>query len=216
VCHFIAMSRGKTCDRHGSGRFLCYQQSPVQRNPRFDLRTPSGILVELPIKPSCAPFLLTTWGRAVSAVNAERSRRRRRQVLSLFPASRDPSVGTGLFTDVLRSYAWHRRVECVLGTALMAHRSTAVTVGSVLAVGRLTHYTIHGKVSLKLFTSIHRSHSNSWSGDRASGHRRGDSSGGCAAAIAPPGSGPWGEGGLLAVGSSPTVEIRRLCTDSQE
>ena len=62
-----------------SGRFLCYQQSPVQRNPRFDLRTPSEILAELPIKPSCAPFLLTTWGRTVSAVNAERSRRRRRR-----------------------------------------------------------------------------------------------------------------------------------------
>ena len=62
-----------------SGRFLCYQQSLVQRNPRFDLRTPSEILAELPIKPSCAPFLLTTWGRTVSAVNAERSRRRRRR-----------------------------------------------------------------------------------------------------------------------------------------
>jgi hypothetical protein len=102
-----------------------------------------------------------------------RGRKSPPSVLSLFSASRDPSVGTGLFTDVLRSYAWHRRVECVPGTALMAHRSTTVTVGSVLAVGRLTHYTIHGKVSLKLFTSIHRSHSNSWSGGRASGHRSG-------------------------------------------
>jgi hypothetical protein len=33
---------------------------------------------------------------------------------------------------------------------------------------------------------------------------------------APPSSGPWGEGGLLAVGSFPTVEIRQLCTDSRE
>jgi hypothetical protein len=97
-----------------------------------------------------------------------RGRKSPPSVLSLFPASQDRSVGTGLFTDVLRSYAWHRWARCVRGTTPNCSSEHGGMAESPLTVGWLTRCKVYGKKSLKRFTFIPRSRCTSWCGGRAS------------------------------------------------
>jgi hypothetical protein len=53
-----------------------------------------------------------------------------------------PWRGTRLILGVFQGDAWHRRVEGVLGATLIAHRSAAVAVGTLLAVCRPTRYMV--------------------------------------------------------------------------
>jgi hypothetical protein len=98
-------------------------------DPQPDLHhPPAEILAGLPIKLSCAPFLLSTWCRVVSAENAERSRRRRHRRHPISSSMGGGStVCSGGFVRWCGSYRNRKPGTRTLWSSSISHRRVAAT-----------------------------------------------------------------------------------------